>query len=132
MVEPNNPYAAPTHMGETQQTDGMVDLPPADRKKIEAIIKDAGQFWLAILICILCSGIGALIVPIWYSVRLLQWSGFAKRYPQLVETNAIPGSLPARFRSSRWKLIVGLLFGCFIFAMLILYIAMLALFAANS
>ena len=38
MVEPNNPYAAPTHMGETQQTDGMVDLPPADRKKIEAII----------------------------------------------------------------------------------------------
>jgi hypothetical protein len=43
-----NPYAAPQpDLGSASQ----VNLDPATLRKAEAIIKDAGQFWLAILMC---------------------------------------------------------------------------------
>lgn len=119
----NNPYAAPVvnvpgpHRGPS--------LPPEDLKKIESIVKDAGQFWLALILCLFCSGIGGLIVPIWYTVRLLQWGKFSKRYPELMASNAPAGSLPAKFRSSQWKLIVGLAFGCFMLFLTAVYVAFL-------
>ncbi len=104
-----NPFEAPPTF--PTQALPLTDIPAEDLKKIEAIIKDAGQFWLAMVICVLCSGIGMFIIPIWYGVRLVQWGRFSSRYPFLLSPGAAPGSLPQKFTSSRWKLIVGLVFG---------------------
>ena len=121
----DNPYASPASSDAAPQPE--LQLEAADQKKIVAIVKDAGQFWLAIFVCLVCSGIGGLIIPIWYLVRLLQWSKFAKKYPALVNSNAPTGSLPAKFRSAQWKLIVGLVFGCLIFLLLLAYVGLLVL-----
>ena len=87
-----NPYAAPSS-AEPSHDPLPVDLNPKDLAKVEAVVKDAGQFWLAIILCVVCSGIGALIVPIWYLVRLLQWRYLANKHPALLSTGATPGSI---------------------------------------
>ena len=122
-----NPYASPA------ETSGPVgpNLPAEIVPKVEAIIKDAGQFWLAILLCFLCTGIGMLIVGPWYLVRLFQWSSIGKRYPQLMAMDVPPGSLEQRFQSSQWKLIVGLVFGVLI-ALLMVGLLLPALFIARE
>ena len=118
----DNPYAPPAEAVPAAYRPPKLDA--ADHKKVEAIVKDAGQFWLAIILCMLCCGIGApLIVLVWYLIRLLQWNKFAKKYPELTIPNAPPGSLPARFQSSKWKLIVGIGFGCAFFALLFAWVA---------
>ena len=58
----NNPYSAPNVAFPKKTTSG---LPLKDQKKVDAIIKDANQFRLAIIICIFCSGLGVIIIPIW-------------------------------------------------------------------
>ena len=121
----DNPYAAPPSVPSPGQA--IPELPAADQKKVEAIIKDAGQFWLAIILCILCNGIGSLIVPIWYGVRLSQWSRLGRQYPFLLTPGAAPGSLAQKFVSSRWKLMVGLLFGLMMIGLLFLYVLFLVL-----
>ncbi len=119
----NNPYAAPAPDNAIPQVD--FGLEAVDKKKIDAVVKDAGQFWLAIILCLCCSGIGALIIPVWYLIRLLQWNKFANKYPVLLNPDAPAGSLPAQFRSARWKLILGLAFGGFIFLSLLAYVGVL-------
>lgn len=116
-----NPYAAPSST-EPAHDPSPVDLDPKGLAKVEAVVKDAGQFWLAIILCVVCSGIGGLIVPIWYLVRLLQWRSLANKYPALLSNGAAPGSIQAKFQSAQWKLIVGLVVGAIIFAMVVLYI----------
>ena len=103
-----------------------------DQKKIEAVIKDANQFWLAILMCIFCSALGAVIIGPWYLVRLLQWNSIARAQPMLLDPNVPRGSLQQRFQSAKWKLIVGISFGAFIFLLTVLYVAMLAASAGNN
>ncbi len=129
MPDPN-PYASPTSAF-APDAGFTIPLDPADQRKIDAIIKDAGQFWLAIILCILCSAIGALIIPIWYLVRLLQWNSFSKKYPALLTPGAQPGSLPAKFQAAQWKLIVGLVVGALVFLFLIAYVVLLIVVGVN-
>jgi hypothetical protein len=121
-----NPYAAP-----------QVEIPPAwaanpEQKKIEAVIKDANQFWLAIVLCIFCSGIGAILIGPWYFFRLLQWGSIARAQPALLDPNVPRGSLEQRFQSARWKLIVGICVGAFMFLLTCLYFASIAVVVRNG
>lgn len=111
-----NPYAAPSASPKSDvlDEDYRIRLEARDHQKAEAIIKDAGQFWLAIIICIACSILGAIIIPIWYTVRLIQWNGLAKKYPALLASDVPAKSMQARFKSSQWKLITGVVAGLII------------------
>ena len=115
-----NPYASPVT---DSQVASQVSIDPAALKKIEAIIKDAGQFWLAILICILCSALGSIIIGPWYLVRFLQWNSMAQAQPMLLDPNAPRGSLAQRFQSAKIKLIIGMSFGALIFLLVTLLFA---------
>lgn len=106
-MPPPNPYASPVGVGPVVDSHG---LPPDAVSKAEAIIKDAGQFWLAIIICICCSAIGALIIGPWYLVRLLQWNTLSSTYPYLQQSGP-PNSLAARFQGAKIKLIIGMASG---------------------
>ena len=114
--EQPNPYAAPRadFAAEITHKD---NIDPASLNKIEAIIKDAGQFWLAIIICLVCSALGSIIIGPWYFVRLMQWRSMAQKLPMLLDQNAPHGSLAQRFQSAKIKLIIGISFGV---AMLVL------------
>ena len=127
----HNPYAAPVNV-ETAANDLPFDIGAADRKKVDAIIKDAGQFWLAIILCIICTGIASIIVPFWYLVRLVQWNGLAKKYPGLVVHGPPPASLQAKFKSSQWKLIVGMVVGGIVFLGLVAYFTVIGLVAYGA
>jgi hypothetical protein len=112
-----NPYAAP-ETDSTAASQGNFD--PTSLKMIEAIIKDAGQFWLAIIMCIVCTGLGALIIGPWYLIRLIQWNSIARAQPMLLAPNVLRGSLEQRFQSAKIKLIIGISFGAVILLLLIL------------
>ena len=115
-----NPYAPP------QAAIAAASPAIPDQSKIEAVIKDAGQFWLAILLCIFCSGLGAIIIGPWYFVRLLQWNSLAKAQPMLLDPQVPHGSMAQRFQSAKWKLIVGISFGALMFFLTMLYIMLIA------
>lgn len=117
MTNAKNPYSTPSHTA--QKPAQGVRMDPKDKAKLDAVVKDAGQFWLACILCILCSVIGAILIPIWYTIRLLQWNKLAKKYPKLMTGNPRKGSLQAKFQSSQWKLIVGLVLGCVIFCLVV-------------
>lgn len=123
----HNPYAPPTIGQSTSSPTLPLDIDPADKRKAQAVIKDANQFWLAIIICFLCFAIGSLIIPIWYLVRLVQWDRLAKKYPELVIPGAQEGSMQAKFVSSKWKLTVGIVVGVSMFVLMILYGIVLAI-----
>jgi hypothetical protein len=119
-----NPYAPiSTPIG----TDLPVPMDNNTRAKLDAIIKDANQFWIAILLCIICSGVGSLIIGIWYLVRLLQWNAMAKAHPLLLVENPPPGSIAANFQGSKAKLIVGMVFGALMIFLVFAYIAMVVI-----
>lgn len=118
----HNPYSAPTV---TKSIEPAIKMAPADKKKLEIIIKDAGQFWLAIILCIFCSAIAAILIPIWYAVRLSQHSKLAKKYPALNNPSAPPKSVPKKFQAARTKLIIGMVCGGVILLMLAAYVALL-------
>lgn len=121
-----NPFAAPqTGMSSASGWSGD----PQSSPKIEAVIKEANQFWIALLLCLFCSGIGSLIIGVWYIVRLFQWNGLARANPALLERGAPPGSLPFRFQTARTKLIIGVCAG---FAILLVQIALLAIWVATA
>ncbi|MBL8854931.1 MAG: hypothetical protein JNK57_13275 [Planctomycetaceae bacterium] len=133
-----NPYAPPTIAsapigGQSNQPFPFV-TDSADRMILKEVIRDAGQFWVAIALCLSCSAIalgnscsaiGAFIIPFWYLARLLQWNRLAKQYPDLMLRGAPPGSIQAKFQSSQWKLIVGMIAGACIFAPFVFYIILL-------
>jgi len=120
-LNPNqpNPYAPPSTVTETVSP-GHFD--PVSLKKIEAIVKDAGQFWIAILMCIFCTGLGSIIIGPWYLVRLLQWNSLAKADPRLLDPAVPRGSIAQRFQSAKGKLIAGMSFGVFIFVLSVLFL----------
>lgn len=119
-----NPYASPTHAGPVVDAH---NLPPEVVSKAEAIIKDAGQFWLAIIICICCSALGSIIIGPWYLVRLLQWNSLSSAHPQLREMGAPPNSLAARFQGAKIKLIIGMSFGVLMLGLFGLYVVVMVL-----
>ncbi len=117
---PPNPYSAnPYAPSSTAFHSPTLEFEPAVQKKIEAVIKDANQFLLAILLCFLCSAVGMVLIGVWYLVRFLQWNALAKAYPKLMDPAAAPRSIAKRFQSAQWKLIVGMSFG---FTLLIIFI----------
>jgi hypothetical protein len=111
--EETNPYASPVTESVVQCRES---IDPALLKKIEAVIKDAGQFWLAIIACILCTWVGAIIIGPWYLARLFQWNAIAKAQPMLLAPNVPRGSVAQRFQASRIKLIIGMVMGGLILA----------------
>lgn len=117
-----NPYS-PTVSGGAAEPALLGDLTPAEMKKVEAITKDAGQFWLAILLCFLCGALGPIIIGPWYLVRLVQWNGMSSAHPWLLDQTAPAGSLQKKFQSSKWKLIVGLVFGALVLVGIVVLIA---------
>jgi hypothetical protein len=125
-----NPYASPVTDSAAASS---LNIDPASLKKIEAIIKDAGQFWLAILMCIVCSALGSIIIGPWYLVRFLQWNSMAKAQPMLLTRDVPRGSLAQRFQSAKIKLIIGMSFGALIFLLVaLLFIVSFASAAAAS
>ena len=115
--DPANPYSAPqTRPRLDSDVDGdALNLDAITRKKVDAIIKDAGQFWLAILMCIFCSGLGMVIIGPWYAVRLLQWNAMSNRFPQLMVPGPRRGSLQQKLQSAKTKLIIGMSVGAMVF-----------------
>ena len=111
-----NPYAAPESAPQVQN-----GFDSASQAKIEAIIKDAGQFWLAILMCIFCTGFGAIIIGPWYLVRLIQWHSLAQSEPKLLDPDVPRGSLEQKFQAAKIKLIIGISFGGIILLLVVLF-----------
>ncbi len=114
-MDPTNPYLATIH---STQTDTMgAETPmmsPEDAKRLEAVIKDANQFWLAILLVFVCTCLGSIIIGPWYFVRFLQWQKLAEKYPGLLNVPVPLGSLADRFQRAKLKLLAGAISGLLI------------------
>ena len=123
--DPTNPYASTSMPTESNSIPAGVD--PALLAKINAIVKDAGQFWLAMILCLCCSALGSVIIGIWYAVRLMQWNAIANSQSWLMVPNAPSGSLQAKFQGARTKLIIGMVFGFVILFLLFAYVCLLSL-----
>jgi hypothetical protein len=108
----SNPYSSPITDPAVDPRGGpQIALDAATLKKVEAIIKDAGQYWLAILICLVCSALGSIIIGPWYLARLLQWQQIARQQPQLLTPGAPRGTLEQRFQTAKRHLMIGIGFG---------------------
>ncbi len=127
----NNPYASPIFAGKPGAAMDPEKIDERTLKKIHSIVKDADQFWIAILLCLICSGIGMILIGPWYFVRLMQWRTVASDHPELLDPNLPPGSLARRFRGAKTKLIIGLSFGGVILALASLFIAV-TVFSINT
>jgi len=123
IMSDQNPYASPISAPpKPPSAPTTIDLEPKDRRKIKALISDANGFWLAIPMSILCYGCGAIVLPTWYSLRLLQWKSLANKYPALLIDGAPRGSIQAKFKSSHWKLILGIAVGCLLLLVIVILI----------
>jgi hypothetical protein len=102
----DNPYQPPVFADGGMQASSEVDFPisPDDLKKAKAVIKEGDQFWVAILAMIFCSALGILLLGPWYFVRYLQWKSLAAKYPQLIASDSVRGSLPDKFLKAKLKL----------------------------
>ena len=123
--DPSNPYASTSMPTEANNIPAGLD--PAMLAKINAIVKDAGQFWLAMILCLCCSALGSVIIGIWYAVRLMQWNAIANSQSWLMVPNAPRGSLQAKFQGARTKLIIGMVFGFVILFLLLAYFCLVLL-----
>jgi hypothetical protein len=124
-----NPYAATSVPTESNNIPAGVD--PVLLAKINAIVKDAGQFWLAMILCLCCSALGSVIIGIWYTVRLMQWNAIANSQSWLMVPNAPAGSLPAKFQGAKTKLIIGMVFGFVILFLLLAFFCLQLLLGAS-
>ena len=106
-----NPYASPAATLGGNPNPNPYSLDPKDLTKVEAVIKDAGQWWLAVAISVLCSAIGFMLIGIWYFARLMQWRTLAPKYPVLLVPTADRTSLPSRFQKAKTNLILGMSIG---------------------
>ena len=117
MTDDPNPFAPPVTVSDIDRTRVLGNIDPATLKKVKAVVKDANQFWLAILLCVLCGGgMGMLIIGPWYLVRLIQWGSLAQQQPMLMDRDVPRGSLAQRFQSAKIRLIIGLGFGALMLA----------------
>ncbi len=129
-VDPSNPYLSrtvdPNAVPATPQQIGIANY---EVVKIEAILSDAKQVGVAILICLLCSLIGSLLIGPWYYKRFKEWERYSRRYPVLLDPNAPYGSLSQRFRDARSKLQTGYIFG---FIILLIGVTMILPFVVTN
>jgi hypothetical protein len=127
---PTNPYASTSMPPEGNHIPAGVD--PALLAKINAIVKDAGQFWLAMILCLCCSALVIIFIGIWYAVRLMQWNSIANSQSWLMVPNAPPGSLPAKFQSAKTKLIIGMVFGFVVLFLVFAYVCLVVFLGATT
>ena len=121
-----NPYAPPSVIAPVDPLgdESSIKLDDSDQKRVNAIIQDAGQFWMATILCIVCVVIGLPLMAAWYAMRLWQWNRLAEKYPKLLASNAPRKSIQAKFQAARWKMIAGLITVAVVFAGLVMsYIA---------
>jgi len=116
-----NPYLSPAAHPPTQQ---KFHIPDHDLGKIEIIIQDARGVVIAILICFFIVVIGSFIVGPWYYFRLKAWREYSKKYPFLLDENAIYGSFGWRFQTAHNRLLAGFGVGM---ALLVIYGTMLSI-----
>ena len=117
-----NPYAPPiSPLPEPASDPAPIEFEPKDHRKIRALVSDANGFWLAIPMSILCYGCGAFALPIWYSMRLLQWQSLANKYPALLANGVPRGSLQAKFKAALWKLVLGIVVGGLLFLIIAIF-----------
>ena len=118
-----NPYAPPiSPLPEPPSDPAPIEFEPKDHRKIRALVSDANGFWLAIPMSILCYGCGAFALPIWYSMRLLQWRSFANKYPALLADGVPRDSIQAKFKASLWKLTLGITVGGLLFLVIAVFL----------
>ncbi len=122
----SNPYAVSDTATSPRQVEDALPIDIKDFKKVKAIIKDADQFWVAILLCFICTALGLIISGPWYFVRLLQWNSMARRYSFLTDVEAPTGSLTKKFQNAKIKLWIGMCFGAVVFVLLLIAIGVLA------
>jgi RsiW-degrading membrane proteinase PrsW (M82 family) len=121
-----NPYTASSIDPRRNSSDVPSEfLSPQDAKKAENVIREANQFWLAILAAIFCNALGMLFIVPWYTARLIQWIRLAEKYPGLLVSNPPSYSLADRFQRSKWKLIVCIIAGV---VLLLFFVSLIALF----
>ena len=127
-----NPYASPsTPAADLPTVDPNAGrISTQDARKIAAIIKDASQWWLAIILCLFCTAVGMIVVGPWYGFRLVSWHSFAKKYPFLLEANPLRGSTAYKFQSAKWKLLCGLIIGLFLAGLVFIGLVLPVLFVA--
>ena len=123
----DNPYAPSNVTGYADSPVTALGIPEPDLKKAEAVVKDADQFWLAIILCFICSALGIILIGPWYLIRILQWQSLSSRYPILMDTNAPPKTLPYRFQRAKTKLIIGIAFGGIVVGSMILFLIFVSL-----
>ncbi|MCA9105792.1 MAG: hypothetical protein KDA83_10225 [Planctomycetales bacterium] len=83
----------------------------ATRKTIEAIIKDANQLVVVLVMCLCLTMLGTLVVMPWYSFRLWQWYSLAGRHPSLMVYRPPLGSFADQFQRAKANLWSGLFIG---------------------
>jgi hypothetical protein len=112
-----NPYAAASVVSSPHG--GTLVKDPVIIKQAEAVIKDAGQVILAVLIGFMCTGLAAFVIGPYYLYRLHCWNRLAQRCPALVAAGAPLGSLEQRFQAAKGKLMVGVTIGAILFAIIV-------------
>lgn len=125
-----NPYSPPSFHPPPTPTEPLAELDPIglspkDRQKIEDLISEAKKYYLGIFTCIFCIPFGTLFFPAWYLFLLVKWNSFAAKYPALLEEGLPTDSIQTRFKSSRWKLILGSTVGSLAFVLLFAHFARL-------
>ena len=127
VAQPMNPYAASAVVSSAQV--GSVVQDPMIIKKAEAIIKDAGQVLLAVLIGFLCTGLAAFVIGPFYLYRLFGWNKLAQQCPALLSPGSPPGSLEQRFQAAKGKLIGGVIVGGILLT-LVMAVILMAVFTS--
>ena len=110
-----NPYAAPSAPASVPSA----AYAPAIVARAEAVIKDANQVWLAVLMGFLCTAFTWVLICPWFAYRLHCWSTLSRDCPSLLAPDVLPGSLEAKFQSARGKLVIGLVIGAVMLLMIV-------------
>lgn len=107
----DNLYSSPNATKTQNPKTDWVRIPDQEIEKIEAILKDAKQVTIGILMCLFLVAIGGFIIGPWYFYRAIQWNSFSKKYPFLVDPNAARDSLAGEFTSAKSNLYLGVIIG---------------------
>ena len=99
-----------------------IDIDPATVAKIEVIIRDAREWWAAVLLCVCLVGVGALIIGAWYLMRFVQWRKMAHQHPMLLNPDAPRNSLGQRFQAAQTSLLIGMSVGWLVWFLILVVI----------
>jgi hypothetical protein len=120
-----NPYAAPS-MEAAPVRRGLgsatvLDLTPTGARRAKAVVQDADNVYLAILLATCICGIAWLFMFPWFGFRLLQWYQLNSQFEELRHPNAFSphAEFTSRFPDAKLKLWIGTIVGGGFFLLLI-------------